>query len=74
MNHQLKHYSDKLEFETDSGDLHDALSRGEKIVVIDARSPQSFQNEHIPGAISIPHRTMTPESTQHLDRSSLYVV
>jgi rhodanese-related sulfurtransferase len=74
MSDPIKHYSDKLEFETDSWDLHDALSKGEKIVVVDARSPQSFQKEHIPGAVSIPYRSMTKESTQHLDRASLYVV
>ena len=74
MDHQIKHYSDKLEFETDSWDLQDALDRGEKIIVIDARSPQSFQKEHIPGAVSLPHRTMTTESTRHLDRSALVVV
>jgi rhodanese-related sulfurtransferase len=74
MDAQIKHYGDKLEFETDSWDLQDALSRGEKVAVIDARSPQSFQREHIPGAVSLPHRTMTKESTHHLDRATLYVV
>lgn len=74
MDTQIKHYSDKLEFETDSWDLHEALGKGEKILVIDARSPQSFQKEHIPGAINIPHRTMAKETTAHLDRTALYVV
>jgi rhodanese-related sulfurtransferase len=74
MDHQIRHYSDKLEFETDSWDLQDALDRGEKIIVIDARSPQSFQKEHIPGAVSLPHRTMTTESTRQLDRSAFVVV
>jgi len=73
MDTHIKHYSDKLEFETDSWDLHTALTKGEKIVVVDARSPQSYQEEHIPGAVNIPHRTMTKESTAHLDRSTLYV-
>jgi rhodanese-related sulfurtransferase len=74
MDHQIRHYSDKLEFETDSWDLQDALDRGEKIIVIDARSPQSFQKEHIPGAVSLPHRMMTTESTRQLDRTALCVV
>jgi rhodanese-related sulfurtransferase len=74
MDSQIRHYSDKLEFETDSWDLNDALSRGDKIVVIDARSPQSYAQEHIVGAISLPHRTMTAQSTQALDRAALYVV
>jgi rhodanese-related sulfurtransferase len=74
MDSQIKHYGDKLEFETDSWDLRAALDKGEKIIVVDARSAQSFQEERIPGAISIPHRTMSEESTRHLDRTALYVV
>ena len=74
MDAQIKHYSDKLEFETDSWDLQEALRKGEKIVVIDARSSESFKKEHIPGAISFPHRTMNPESTRSFDRAALYVV
>jgi rhodanese-related sulfurtransferase len=74
MDNQIKHYGDKLEFETDSWDLKTALDKGEKIFAIDARSAQSYQNEHIPGAVNIPHRTMTEESTRHLDRNALYVI
>jgi rhodanese-related sulfurtransferase len=74
MNDQIKHYTDKLEFEADSWDLQTALDKGEKIIVIDARSTQSHQKEHIPGAVSLPHRTMTEETTRHLDRSALVVV
>jgi rhodanese-related sulfurtransferase len=74
MEDQIKHYSDKLQFETDPSDLKSALDKGEQIVVVDARSAQSYQEEHIPGAVNIPHRTMTAGSTAHLDRSKLYVV
>jgi rhodanese-related sulfurtransferase len=74
MDNHIKHYSDKLEFETDSWDLRAALDKGEKIIVVDARSTQSYQEERIPGAVNIPHRTMTEESTRNLDRSTLYVV
>ena len=73
MNGQLKHYSDKLTYEIDSWDLNVALEAGERIVVIDARSPEAFQREHIPGAINIPHRTMSAESTSRLDRAALIV-
>jgi rhodanese-related sulfurtransferase len=74
MENQIKHYRDKLEFETDSWDLRAALDQGEKIVVVDARSAATYQEEHIPGAVNLPHRTMTPETTRHLDRGTLYVV
>ena len=73
MNEQIKHYSDKLAHETDSWDLKVALEAGENIVVIDARSPQAFEQEHIPGAINIPHRSMSPETTEHLDKETLIV-
>ena len=59
MNEQIKHYSDKLAYETDSWDLKVALEAEEHIVVIDARSPHAFEQEHIPGAINIPHRNMS---------------
>jgi rhodanese-related sulfurtransferase len=74
MENQSKHYADKLQFETDAWDLQTALDQGEKIVVVDARSAQNYQHEHIPGAVNIPHRTMTPQSTASLDRDALYVV
>lgn len=73
MNEQIRHYQSKLEFETDSWDLAVALKAGEKIVVVDVRSAEAYAREHIPGAISLPHRTMSPETTRHLDKSSLYV-
>lgn len=38
-----------------------------------ARSSQAFVQEHIPGAINIPHRDMSPETTRHLDKQALVV-
>lgn len=73
MNEQIKHYADKLAYETDSWDLKVALEAGEHIVVIDTRSPEAFAHEHIPGALNIPHRTMNPETTAHLDAAALIV-
>ena len=73
MNDQLKHYSDKLAYEIDSWDLKVALEAGEHIIVIDARSPEAFQREHIPGAINIPHRSMTTETTDQLDKTAVVV-
>ena len=70
---QIEFYKAKLEFETDSWDLSEAINSGEAVVVVDARSKDAFDYEHIPGAISFPHRTMTAESTAQLDRSKSYV-
>lgn len=74
MNEQLRHYSAKLAYEIDSWDLKVALESGESVVVVDARSPQAFAVEHIPGAISLPHRTMSEATTAALDRTALVVV
>lgn len=74
MNEQLAHYENKLRWEIDSWDLNEARKNGEKIVVVDARGTTAFEAEHIPGAVSLPHRTMDRESTERLDRDALYVV
>ncbi len=70
---QLNHYKHKLDFEMDSWDLDEALGNGERIVVVDGRSAEAFAQEHIPGAISLPHRTINADSTASLDRSVTYV-
>ena len=73
MEEQLKHYSNKLAYEIDSSDLMAALENGESVVVVDARSSQAYAAGHIPGAINIPHRTMSPETTASIDPSALVV-
>ena len=73
MNEQLRHYENKLTFEVDSWDLKTALEAGENIVVVDARSPDAYQKEHIPGAISLPHRKMDEETTKNIERTVLVV-
>ncbi len=70
---QIKHYADKLAYEIDSWDLMVAQKDDRAVIVVDARSPQSYAEEHLPGAVNLPHRTMTPEATAHIDRSSLVV-
>lgn len=72
MINQIKHYEDKLKYEIDSWDLSEAL-KDNKTVVIDARSFSAYEQEHIPGAINIPPRTMNEETTKHLDKNMLYV-
>ena len=73
MDNEMKHYEDKLAFETDSWDLKVALEAGENVIVIDARSAEAFAREHIPGAINIPHRMMDAGTTKGLDRTALVV-
>lgn len=73
MEEQLDFYGKKLAFEIDSWDLKVALESGEGIIVIDARSPEAYQKEHIPGATNIPHRKMSEETTKGLSREALVV-
>lgn len=72
MNH-IEFYQAKLNYETDSWDLFEALNNGEPVVVIDARSPEAYTIEHIPTAVNIPHRTMSEATTSELDTSKVYV-
>lgn len=74
MQDQLKHYSDKLTYEIDSWDLQVALDGGDNVVVVDARSPEAWARGHIPGAINLPHRTMSEETTAGIDRAAQVVV
>lgn len=73
MEAQMKFYENKLAFEMDPSDLFDALNNGEKVIALDARKAFGFEAEHIPNAINIPHREMSPEATTHLDKEVLYV-
>jgi len=70
---QLRHYSNKLAYEIDSWDLKVAVENGENVIVIDARSSEAFAAEHIPGAMSLPHRAMSDTTTVALDRNALIV-
>ncbi len=70
---QIGFYEAKLRYETDPSDLFAALNAQENLVVIDARSPEAFAAEHIPGAISIPHRLLSEQTTAHLDRNASYI-
>ena len=73
MKDHIQHYKDKLRYETDSWDLNEAIQNDDRVVVIDARSPEAFAEGHIPGAVNFPHRTMNEDSTANLDRDALYV-
>lgn len=70
---QIRHYEEKLAFEWDSADLYDQLAENPRVVVIDARKPFAYEEEHIPGAINFPHREMNASSTEKLDRDKVYV-
>ena len=70
---QKNFYQSKLAFEMDSWDVYEALGNGEPIVVVDGRSAEAFAHEHIPGAVNLPHRDLSPATTAKLEKSRIYV-
>lgn len=73
MNDQIRHYANKLAYEIDAWDLSVALKEGAKVIVIDARAPQAFAAETIPGAINLPHRLMDEDATRSISKDALVV-
>ncbi len=69
----LEFFQHKLEHEIDAWDLKEAMEEGINMVVIDARSAQAYEQEHIPFAVNFPHRTMNDETLVRLDREKIYV-
>ncbi|MGB6050632.1 MAG: rhodanese-like domain-containing protein [Rhodococcus sp. (in: high G+C Gram-positive bacteria)] len=71
---QMVFYRNKLAYETDSSDLYAALQQeGSRVVVIDGRSRDAFLAEHIPGAINVPHRTMSSATLEGFAKDRRYV-
>ncbi|WP_142000584.1 rhodanese-like domain-containing protein [Amycolatopsis cihanbeyliensis] len=68
-------FAAELAFEADPDDLARDLADGDQhgYVVVEARSREAFAQARIPGAINLPYRELTAESTAHLDRSKVYV-
>jgi rhodanese-related sulfurtransferase len=68
------HFAAKLAHETDPSDVHADLSKGVTgFVVVDCRSPESYARGHIPGALSLPYRTITAETAARLSKDRTYV-
>jgi rhodanese-related sulfurtransferase len=68
-----QHFASKFAYETDVADLMADLNKGNQdIVVIDTRSPKSFSECRIPGAVNLPK--ITPEATAQLAKDKVYVV
>ncbi|SIR28271.1 Rhodanese-related sulfurtransferase [Aeromonas sp. RU39B] len=67
-------FAAQLACRTDAADLASDLAAGVAgIRVIDTRSRANYQEGHIPGAHSLPHREMTAAGTAGLDRELVYV-
>ena len=70
----LAHFQAKLAFEIDPADVWEELQNGGAgLLVVDARRPESSAAEHGPGAVNLPHRLISPETTAALPRDRVIV-
>ncbi|MFI5591982.1 rhodanese-like domain-containing protein [Amycolatopsis sp. NPDC051758] len=71
----MNYFGAELAFEVDPDDLVRDFEAGhtEGYVVVETRAEEAFAQVRIPGAINLPYRDMTPESTKHLDRDLVYI-
>ena len=71
----LRHFEARLAFETDCWDVHDSMKSGNQdFVLLDVRGPAAFAEAHVPGALNVPHATMTKERMAEFGTDPLFVV
>ena len=64
-----RHFAAKLSVETDPSDVKTDLERGlRNFVFADVRSAQAYAECHAAGAVSLPARQISAETTRHLDK------
>jgi rhodanese-related sulfurtransferase len=68
------HFKRRLGYETDCSDVHEAMKQDPGFILVDVRSPALFASGHVPGAVNIPHRTMTAERMATYPEATLFVV
>ena len=62
-----QHFTHRLAVETDADDVGSAIQDDTvDFVLLDARSQDAYDAAHLPGAISYPHRGITPETLSEL--------
>ena len=71
----MNYFGAELAFEVDPDDLVRDLEAGhtDGYVIVETRAEEVFAQARIPGAINLPYRDMTPETTAHLDNQLVYV-
>ncbi len=69
-----QHFETKLAFETDPADVEADMRKGAaRFTLVDTRAKESYEDEHIPGAINLPVRHINAEAARRLDKDALYV-
>ena len=72
----VAHFSRRLSLETDCADVAAALKADDADFVLlhVVGSPEAFARRHVPGAIHLPHREITPERMSAWPAETLFVV
>ena len=71
----LKHFESLLSYETDCWDVHLAIESGHHgFVVLDVRSPEAFNECHVPKALNLPHKRINERNLQEYPSDTLFVV
>ena len=64
----VAHFTERLTFETDVADVHADLAAGVPFTLVDARSQESWDQGHIPGAVHLPGGKVRLRAEQLIDR------
>lgn len=73
--HTHQHFMNKLSVETDVADVqYDMLHGVNDFILIDVRSAKAYLECHIPGAINLPSKEISLETTSALSQEQVIVV
>ena len=68
------HYNSRLAYETDCWDVHATQELDERgFVLVDVRSRELFLAGHLPGAVHIPHQTISESHLAEYPHDTLFV-
>ena len=69
-----EHFLARLSFETDPSDVYaDLVNEVSGIVVLDARTPDSYGRGHVPGAVNLPYRKIDASTTAFITKDNVVV-
>ncbi|MGW4490091.1 rhodanese-like domain-containing protein [Amycolatopsis sp. NPDC004368] len=71
----LTYFGRELGFEVDPVDLAQDLAEGrtEGFVLVECRGAEAYAKARIPGAVNLPYREITEDSTRDLDKNLVYL-
>jgi rhodanese-related sulfurtransferase len=71
----LDYFQKLLSLETDCWDVHAALASGAPgFVLLDVRSPQAFEDGHVPGSLNLPHGRINERNLAPYPPDMIFVV